>query len=69
MRLEEYKQSQGFTYEKLVSLIGVPRSTLHRICDRNYEGYCVKLVDAHKIMRATHGAVALEDLLPLEGDC
>ncbi len=67
MRLEEYKLSQGFTYEKLVLKIGVPRSTLHRICDSNYEGYCVKLVDAHKIISATKGMVALEDLLPLNG--
>jgi DNA-binding XRE family transcriptional regulator len=66
MKLQDYKEYKGLTYDELSDQVGVERSTVYRICK---EVYCVRLNDAYKITRNTQGYVRLEDLLPLEGDC
>ena len=61
MRLEDYRIKEKLSYLELSKLLKLSEQKTYRIC---VEKHCVKLADAHKIQRATHGAVDMVDLLP-----
>lgn len=65
MTLEEWKEKEGYSYEKLARLLDMNNSRLYRICKSDP---CIRLIDAHKIVLFTEGEVDYCDLV-VEGDC
>jgi len=64
MTLEEYKEKTGYSYGRISRETEVHKSIIYRIC--TIDNRCIRLSDAHKIVKGTKGEVDYCDLL---GDC
>ena len=64
MRLTEYLQESGESQAGFARRAGLPQTTVNVIC----QGRGIHVNTAIKIIRATGGAVSLEDLSPTEDD-
>lgn len=65
MRLEEYRSQEKLSYENLGRFLGMTTNKTYRLCKNDT---CVKLQDAHRIVKKTKGQVDYPDMLT-EGDC
>lgn len=65
MKIEEWRKEKGFSYEGLARALDMTTSRIYRIC-KEKDG-CIRLADAHKIVRLTESKVDFADLLV--GDC
>ena len=68
MKLKNYRKINNLSYRALADQLGFSENKTFRICNDEERG-CVRLVDAHKIIKVTKGQVTWSDLLPIEGDC
>lgn len=62
MSLNEWRLEQGLSHENLARLLNFTTSKVYRICTSKDSG-CIKLRDAHEIVRITNGVVGYEDML------
>ncbi|MDA3807409.1 MAG: hypothetical protein PF440_05765 [Thiomicrorhabdus sp.] len=59
MKLCEWKAREKLTNSSIAEKSGIHESKVDRILR---EGGCVKIIDAYKIIKLTHGEVSFEDL-------
>lgn len=64
MTLQQYREEQSLSYKKLSELLSFTENKTYRIC--NDSELCIKLIDAHNIVKMTEGMVGYDDLL---GEC
>lgn len=64
VRLSDYLESRGESQAAFARRSGIPQSTINLICN----GKGTRVETAIKIIRATGGLVALEDLAVDDGD-
>ena len=65
MTLKEWKKENRFTFDLMAEETGIHKAKLLRIVNEHTP--CVRLVDAHRIVKMTNGQVDYCDLLT--GDC
>lgn len=68
MRLEDYRQEQGLTYEGLGRALELSTAKAYRLCTDINSQEKIMLKEAAQIVDKTGGAVTLDDLR-VEADC
>jgi len=66
MKLDQWRQEKGLSYEDLARQLEFTNSMVYRFCTKSSD--CIKLKDATRIVKLTMGQVDFCDLV-LEGDC
>lgn len=64
MTLQQYREEQSLSYRKLSLMLDFTENKTYRLC--NDPELCIKLIDAHNIVKVTEGMVGYDDLL---GEC
>lgn len=65
MKIDAWRKEKGFSYEGLARALDMTTSKVYRICKE--KDNCIRLADAHRIVRLTKAEVNFADLLV--GDC